>query len=116
MRRTLEERKALLARLPWVALQAAPTPRCDGIKWSKMSLRDSRTYHREGLEALPDRARCRRQGWYGLRALKPRGSYPPPEATSGVYCFDHLCMQISDHPKEHDRLRRWLEQNEPSWL
>lgn len=112
--RTLEERKALMIRLPWVGLLPAPQ-RCDGIKWSQLSIKAMRAWHR-GEADLPDKARCKRNGWYKFRALKPRGAYPPPEATSGVYCYDHLAMQISDHPKEHERLRRWLEQNAPDWL
>lgn len=108
--RTLAERKALVTRLPWVtALPSTTEHRCEGIKWGKMSLRDARS------DAVPERAHCKRRGWYRFRALKPRGNYPPPEATSGVYCYDHLVMQISDHEKEHERLLRWLERNEPDF-
>lgn len=116
--KTLEERKALLARLPWVTRlpSSAAEHRCEGIKWSHMSLAAGRAYHREGRSELPERARCKRRGWYRFRALKPRGKYPPVEATSGVYCYDHVAIQIGDHEKEHARLTRWLEQNEPSWL
>lgn len=109
--RTLAERKALFARLPWVRLlpEGGVEHRCEGIKWSHMSLKAGRTYYREGLASVPERARCKRRGWYRFRALKNQG-------TSGVYCYDHLTMQIGDHDREHARLRRWLEQNAPEWL
>lgn len=112
MRRTLEERKALLARLPWVTRlsPSAPERRCEAIKWGKISLRDARSGY------TPEKAKCKRRGWYRFTALKPRGAYPPIPGTSGVYCFDHLAMQISHHQKEHERLVRWLEQNAPDWL
>lgn len=117
MRRTLEERKALLVRLPWVKTlpSSAAEHRCEGVKWSSMTHKAMQAYHREGLPGLPERARCKRRGWYRFTALKPRGSYPPPEATSGVYCYDHLCMQIGDHEKERERLDRWLVKNSPEW-
>lgn len=114
--RTLAERKALVARLPWVKRLTTPQERCDGIKWGKVALGD--LYARGGKPArgIQERARCKRRGWYRFKALKRSTRFPAPEADSGVYCYDHLTMQIGDHPREHARLRRWLEQNEPSWL
>lgn len=117
MRRTLEERKALLARLPWVTLlpSSAAEHRCEGIKWSTVALRD--VYARGGKPArgIQDRSRCKRRGWFRFRALKPRGAYPPMPGTSGIYCYDHVAKQISDHQKEHERFVRWLEKNAPDW-
>lgn len=111
MSRTLEERKALLSRLPWVTRlpSSAPEHRCEGIKWSHMSLTAGRAYRREGLSAVPKRARCKRRGWFRFTALKNQG-------TSGVYCYDHVAIQISDNDREHARLTRWLEQNASNWL
>lgn len=115
--RTLTERKALLARLPWVTRlpSSSPEHRCEGIKWSHLSLTAMRAWRRDEAP-LPERAHCKRRGWYRFIALKPRGKYPPHPATSGVYCYDHLAMQIGDHEKEHARLLAWLEQNAPDWL
>lgn len=111
--RTLAERKALVARLPWVKvlLSSAPEVRCEGIKWGTVALSD--LYARGGKPArgIQERSRCKRRGWYRFQALKARGAYPPMPGTSGVYCFDHLCMQIMDHEKERRRFDRWLEQN-----
>jgi hypothetical protein len=116
--RSLAERKALVARLPWVKVlpSSAPETRCEGIKWGKVALRD--IYARGGQPArgIQEKAKCKRRGWYRFTALRSRGAAGQGTATSGVYCYDHLTMQIGDHEREHDRLRRWLEQNEPSWL
>lgn len=116
--RTLAERKALVARLPWVSVlqSSAPETRCEGIKWSTVALSD--LYARGGRPArgIQERSRCKRRGWFRFTALKPRGKYPPLPATSGVYCYDHLCMQIGDHEKERDRLDRWLAKSAPDWL
>jgi hypothetical protein len=104
--------------LPWVKVlpSSAAEHRCEGIKWSKASLRDGRAYRQEGLSALPERAKCKRRGWFRFTALTARGAIGQGTAKSGVYCYDHLAMLISYHDREHDRLRHWLEQNAPDWL
>ena len=111
--RTLKERKDLLARLPWVTRlsPSAPEHRCEGIKWGKVAVSDLYPRGDKPARGIQERAHCKRRGWFRFRALKARGNYPPIPGKSGVYCYDHLCMQIGDHEKERARFDRWLEQN-----
>jgi len=114
----LKERKDLLARLPWVTRlpSSMPEHRCDGIKWGKAAMRDIHSRGGKPARGIQERAKCKRRGWFRFTALKPHGNYPPMPGKSGFYCYDHLAMQIQGHPKEHERFRRWLEQNEPGGL
>lgn len=96
----LKDRKRFLASLPWVTfLDDMPRlgknlPRCQGIRWGKVALKDLYSHGPGG--SLPPRglehARCTRRAHWRLKAKKSR-SRRHDEATSGDYCWDHIVQQ-----------------------
>lgn len=76
---TLEERKAIVARISWVTRMATPR-RCDGKGGS-----------------------CKRKGYWKFRALKKSW------AKDGVYCWTHLIYYgIYGDMDEEERTLKWL--------
>lgn len=109
-RLSLEERKNLLASVPWVTRLKTPTERCDGIKWSTVSLRDLYAWgpkNQNPPRGIQDHSRCQRQGWFKFKALKRSW------ARSGTYCYEHAAKEIQDHYEEHKRFLRWQEKHRP---
>ena len=100
--KSLEERKALVARIPWVKKLREPVA-CDGIKWSTVALRDlygTRTTEARGIQ---DRSRCKKRASWHFRPLKRS------DAREGNYCWSHLIYQgLFCDQDEMDRTDKWF--------
>ena len=107
MRLTLEQRKNLLAELPWVKRLKEPVETCDGVKWSTVALRDLYSMGNQPARGIQDRSRCTRRGTFRFKALKRSW------ARDGVYCYLHAWKEIHDHPEESERADRWMRKNHP---
>jgi hypothetical protein len=98
----LRFRKELAAKLPWVKLLKKPVP-CDGIKWSKVTLKHIYSMNGNPPEGIPDTARCKKVAHWKFRALKKS------MARSGNYCWTHLLYRgIYGDLCERERTDAWL--------
>lgn len=88
----------LAARLPWVT-RLPETQDCDGYRWSQMPLAalDS--------SATMDRYRCRNRARWKFTALADA----PFPARDGIYCWQHLRVQLQVNPAEGERTYRGLQ-------
>jgi hypothetical protein len=108
-KKTLAQRKALVASIPWVTMLKTKRP-CDGVRWSHVPMKaiswwgPKRCNPPIGLDSY----RCKKQGYLKFRALK--NSY----AKDGVYCWDHLLSSGLYHGMdEESRFKRWYTKNHP---
>lgn len=93
----MSSRTDLIARLPWVT-RLEQTQDCDGYRWSHMpgkALRD---------RALFDRYRCKARARWMFRGLRGTGL----DADDGVFCWQHLLVQLRSSPAETERAEREL--------
>lgn len=106
---SLEQRQALAAQLPWIKRRKRPKERCDGIKWSQVSDKDLYQHgprdNPKPARGIQERAKCKRRGWWTLKACRPRNNYDYP-ARSGTYCWEHLLIELRHEP-EQERYLRW---------
>jgi hypothetical protein len=105
---SLERRKEIIALISWVT----PLKRsrsCDGIKWSKVSLKHVHWVRDNPPEGIPDRLRCKNQAHWKFTYLKldPRSSKGPR-----YFCWSHLMYSgLFGSDLEIKRTERWLERN-----
>jgi hypothetical protein len=83
---------------PWVR-RLAGRDRCEGYRWSDMSLRASRD------PELREHFRCKSPARY--RYVATRGTL---SGRSGSYCWSHLHQQLMNMA-ELDRLETWVEEH-----
>ena len=104
VRRTRAERAAAEAEvlaLPWVD-RVGPGIPCEGIRWSKVSIRHIHSMCGEPPEGIPDHAHCSFQAKWHFVALDGDDSF----ATTGNYCWHHLKQQMA-HQEEQERYEQW---------
>lgn len=88
-------RTELVELLPWVTPLHRVT-RCDGYRWSSMSLKAA---HDPALRAV---YRCRkRAGW---RYVAARGDF---SGRTGRYCWSHLVVNAFHYMRDDERNRTW---------
>ena len=83
--------------LPWVD-RVGPGIPCEGIRWSKVSIRHIHSMCGEPPEGIPDHAHCSFQAKWHFVALDGDDSF----ATTGNYCWHHLMQQMA-HQEEQER-------------
>lgn len=99
---TREERKAILASIPWVDRLEKPKP-CEGYRWSSMPLKA--IYTMGGKPPVgKEKWRCKKLAHWRFRAK--RNSW----AKTGNYCWSHLFSSGLHHDQiESDRLDEWMK-------
>lgn len=96
------ERVRFVRLIPWVRELREPLPRCEGYRWSQMSLKASRD------PELRERYRCKNLARWHFTALRrlPRYSFP---CRDGSYCWPHLfSLGLTGSMDEEARVNRWL--------
>jgi hypothetical protein len=96
------ETRARLLTIPWVRELAGTLPPCEGVKWSKVSLKHLYSMGGRPPEGLPDRARCKRRAHYRYTASGRADSH----ATTGNYCHSHVGQQLYAEWDRYDEWRR----------
>lgn len=96
----------LLVRLPWIE-RLAEGQTCDEYRWSRMSIKASRS------PELKERYRCRRVAFWRFTGLKPRKHdwIGQDVGRSGVYCYSHLVNQAFLPEREEIRYVTWCQKN-----
>ena len=84
---------------------------CDGIKWSKVAMRDLYSMRGQPPRGIQPHARCRRKAKFALKATKRARAFESA-AASGNYCREHMSMEIYDHEPERRRYMAWLDKQE----
>lgn len=98
-----EERLRLLRAVPWVSELDRSTP-CQGVKWSKVALRDLYSIGGKPPRGLEPEAHCKRRARWRFVALEHS------HATSGDYCTSHLLAAgLYADNDETERAERWLD-------
>lgn len=99
--------------LPWVRpLKKEPRVPCDGIKWSKVGLRDLYSTYGKPARGIQDKAHCKNAAKWKFTATKQR-HYWERLAKSGNYCTTHLASELLQEP-EIRRVERYRARQLPS--
>ena len=88
-------REEFYRKLPYVTeLRGEHDTPCDGIKYSKVALRDRFSMYGKPARGIQPRARCKNRARWKFTATRRlrRGDWAP--ATSGNYCTIHLSKMI----------------------
>lgn len=93
----MSRRTDLIAQLPWVTRLEVTQP-CDGVRWSHMTGKAMRN------PELFDRYRCKMRARWQFTALHSTGL----DAGDGVFCWQHLLVQLRSSPAETERAEREL--------
>jgi hypothetical protein len=93
----MSRRTDLIAQLPWVTRLDA-TQACDGVRWSHMTGKAMRD------PELFSRYRCKMRARWQFTGLRGTGL----DAEDGVFCWQHLLVQLRSNPAEDARARAEL--------
>lgn len=95
-------------QLPYVTELLSGDAPCDGIKYSKVALRDLFAMYGKPARGIQPQARCKNRARWRFTATRRlrRGDWEPP-ATSGNYCTIHLSMEL-EYPAEARRAEKWF--------
>lgn len=110
-------REEFYRKLPYVTeLRGEHDTPCDGIKYSKVAMRDLYPMYGKPARGIQPRARCKNRARWRFTATRRlrRGNWETP-ATSGNYCTLHLSMEL-DHPAEARRAEKWFNKLYPNDL
>lgn len=109
---SLEDRKAIMARVPWVTRRSLLVP-CDGIKWGTVALRDLYNWgpnSKNPPRGIQERSRCKvRAEWYFVALDWFRT--PNGWAKNGNLCWSHLIAMTYYSYEEDERMNAWLREN-----
>lgn len=114
-----EERQRIVAEMPWVTRLSLSTS-CDGIKWSRVALRDIFTWGprlSRSPRGIQEKARCRRTAWWGIRLVGDHPVRGGARSRRARFCWLHLVSQgLHGDESESARTRRWIAANHPELL
>jgi hypothetical protein len=91
----------LVARLPYVT-RLAGTQYCDGYRWSRMTIQDLDD------PTWMDTWKCHNHARWQFEALPLRKRVAYAQAGSGVYCWQHLLIQLQLNADEEARYREGI--------